>query len=128
MHLTPIQLRAALTQALAALEAAGVPAENVVLGFTNTPRDDEDTAYETHVGAGHELDTASLVHLVAEDLAEEAGAAAVALTRREQCTRCGSPRWRFRQRRRPPRRGQPPGIYIETFDECMDCGERGPSR
>lgn len=122
--LTPIQLAAAVQQALDALEDAGVPRALVVLGVTNPHVAGQDTHYDTHVGATLDHDNATLVEIVAADLADEARRAAVALIRRERCPSCKSPRLAYLQRRREPRPGERPGIYVETLDDCLDCDYR----
>jgi hypothetical protein len=117
MTLTPFQLAAAVGQALDVLEAAGIPRDLVVLGVTN-PHDParDGTWYDLHVGATRDDDDATLVQLVADHIAREARRAAVALTRRESCPRCGSPRLAFDQ----PRDGR----RVLLFDDCLDCDYR----
>lgn len=125
VHLTRFQLAAARDEALAALERAGVPPTHVVLGFTNSPHDDEDsTYYETHVGPTRDRDLAIFVQIIAAELQREANRASVALVRPDSCPACGSPRLAFLQRRRDPRPGERDGIYVETLDDCLDCDYR----
>jgi hypothetical protein len=123
--LTEQQLEQAREDALAALERAGVPRDLVVLGLTN-PHDPEadGTLYESHIGATHDRDNATLLNLVAKTIVRETALAAEALIRRESCPRCGSPRLALTQQRRASRRGERPGVYIEVYDDCLDCPYR----
>jgi hypothetical protein len=123
--LTEQQLQSARDAALATLADHGVSRDLVVLGLTN-PHDPEAdcTLYESHVGATHDRDNANLLNLVAKDLAREADRAAIALMRREHCPRCGSPRLAFLRERRAARRGERPGVYLKSYDDCLDCPYR----
>lgn len=122
MTLTPLQLAVALDQALEALERAGVPRELVVLAFTN-PHDPagDGTDYESHLGATRDSDNATLLQIVAQQLAEESRRAAVALCRDESCPWCGSPRLAYLQKREP-------GNRLAVYDDCLDCDYRAHKR
>jgi hypothetical protein len=131
MSLTPIQLAAAVEEALTTLEAAGVPRDLVVLGLSNPHVKGSDTLYDTHVSATRDWDTACLIALVARDIESEAARASRALAdsnSNDACPSCGSPRWAHHQARRDSRRGERPGVYIRCWQECMDCGHKGPER
>lgn len=128
MTLTPIQLAAALEEALTALEAAGVPRDLVVLGISNPHVKGGDTLYDTHVSATRDWSTACLITLIARDLVREAARASQALAGPDLCPSCGSPRWAYQQARRDARAGERPGIYVRLWRECMDCGHKGPER
>lgn len=128
MSLTPIQLAAALEEALATLEGAGVPRDLVVLGISNPHVKGHDTLYEAHVSATHDWDTACLITLLARSLEREAALASQALAGHESCPSCGSPRWAHHQARRDSQPGEHPGIYVACWQECMDCGHKGPEQ
>jgi hypothetical protein len=120
-------LTLAIAAALKALEDCGVPGERVVLAVTAAHGDDDEgTPYETHVGRTENDDTAVSLHLLAKDLEREAQKQSMALYGAESCPVCGSPRWALERARREPREGERPGVYVESWRQCMDCGHRGP--
>lgn len=116
------QLDAAIADALQALEAAGIPADRAIIGVTDLYVKGEDTEYATHVGATENRRTATLIKLVTDDLAREAGYQQLATFDEDTCPECGSRRWGRRNARRPSREDESPGIYIDVWRECMSCG------
>lgn len=122
------RLTEGLEAALAALEAHGISRTAVVLGMY-VPGSNW---FETHVGNVSKQedpnDAAAFLSIIARDLTREVQLQAQALVRDESCPACGSPRWAIRQARRKSRPDERPGVYMDVWDECMDCGHKSEER